>query len=213
MQKKVVEPKDATGWLEKNVYGHITPDQLNDDRIEELNSMDYMQNSSIFYNPESILEMQIFSCSLILNIHHLLIAQKKYVPANSDLDQSSKSANDMPNLNYVIIFLVLHIFSYLIHYFRVYDIGKNGIADMNGVYSAKTEAFISNIETFIICIVIGITVKHLNDMSLDAFHQEGIRSYFIIFDGLVTFLFKSYVYMGLVIKLDSEITKNLYTLY
>ena len=119
----------------------------------------------------------------------------------------------MPNLDYVILYLILHIVSYLIHYFRVYDIKKNGIADLNGVYSAKREAFISNIETFVICIIIGFTVKHLNDMGLITFHKEGIRSYFIVFDSIVTFLFKSYIYSGLVIKLDGEIRKNLYTLY
>ena len=66
-----MEPDDATRWLYRNVYGSITPNQLNDDRIDELNAMDYMQNSSIFYNSETILEMQILSCIIILNIHHL----------------------------------------------------------------------------------------------------------------------------------------------
>lgn len=119
----------------------------------------------------------------------------------------------MVNMSYIILFLILHIISYLMHYFRVYDIKKNGVADMNGVYSARREAFISNIETFVICIVIGFTVKHLYDIGMDEFHREGIRSYFIIFDSIVTFLFKSYIYLGLVIKLDGEIRKNLYTLY
>ena len=53
----MVEPQDAERWIYQCVYGAIMPDQLYDDRIEELNAMDYMQNSSIFYNQETILEM------------------------------------------------------------------------------------------------------------------------------------------------------------
>ena len=49
-QKNIVMPQDSEKWFFDNVYGNITPDKLNDQRVHELNHMDMMQNSSIFYN-------------------------------------------------------------------------------------------------------------------------------------------------------------------
>ena len=111
------------------------------------------------------------------------------------------------------MFLLLHIGSYLLHIFRVYDIKLNGQLDLNGVYSARKESFFSNVETFIICILIGFTVKHLYEMDRLQFHDEGIVSYFIVLDSVITFFYKPFTYIGLVIKIDGEIRKNLYTLF
>lgn len=99
------------------------------------------------------------------------------------------------------------------HYFRIYDIKLNGKPDVNGVYTARRETLVSNIETFIMCIIIGFTAKHLSDMGAEAFQKEAIRSYYLIFDSVLTFFYKPYIYIGLVVKLDGEIKKNLYTLY
>lgn len=84
---------------------------------------------------------------------------------------------------------------------------------MNGVYSARRETFLSNLETFVICIVIGFTVKHLFDLGPNDFHKEGFRSYFLVMDSIITFCYKPYIYFGLAIRIDGEIRKNLYTLY
>ena len=119
----------------------------------------------------------------------------------------------MPNRPYIIIYLIMHIISYILYYFRKRDIKLNGQPDANGVYTAKRESFISNIETFIMCIVIGFTVKHMIDMGGESFHREGIRSYFLVVDSIITFFYKPFIYFGMVIKVDGEIRKNLYTLY
>ena len=42
MQKKIIEPSEAQAWIHRCIYGSITPQQLYDDRIEELNVMDQM---------------------------------------------------------------------------------------------------------------------------------------------------------------------------
>lgn len=99
----------------------------------------------------------------------------------------------------MILYISLHIFSYLVHYFRIHDIKLNGKPDMNGVYSARRETFISNVETFLICIVIGFTMKHMTDLSIEEFHYEGFLSYYLIMDSILTFFYKPFIYMGLVV--------------
>lgn len=41
-QKNIVMPEEAEAWIFNNVYGNITPDALNDQRVHELNHMDMM---------------------------------------------------------------------------------------------------------------------------------------------------------------------------
>ena len=73
-----------------------------------------------------------------------------------------------------MLFLILHVLSYLVHFFRIHDIKLNGKPDLYGVYSARREALLSNFETFMVCIVIGYTAKHLLEMNIETFHEEGI---------------------------------------
>ena len=65
-EKNIVKPDQTFGWIERCIYGDITSEGLNDQRIKELNSMDMMANSSIFFNREIVIEMQILSCLVIL---------------------------------------------------------------------------------------------------------------------------------------------------
>ena len=166
--------------------------------------MDMMQNSNIFNNTEIVLEMQIIACFAAIILSDLF----------NDFRVSSGSINEkMKNKNYVILYLILHLVSYIVHFFRIHDVKLNGKPDINGVYYARRETFISNIETFVICIVIGFTVKDLFDMGPQAFHNEGFLSYLLLMDSIVTFFYKAFIYIGLVVKLDGEIKKNLFTLY
>lgn len=118
-----------------------------------------------------------------------------------------------PNTPFVILLVSLHIFSYLLNLYKRREIRLNGEPDLYGVYASKRETLASNMETFIMCIIIGFTLKHLNDLDQKVFYSEGVRTYFLIFDSVVTFFYKPYVYFGLVFKMSGETTKNLYTLY
>lgn len=105
--------------------------------------------------------MQILASAIVLSMKTLQFHE----------DESAISIDThMPNYDYVVLYLVLHIISYLVHFFRIHDIKVNGKPDMNGVYSARRESFVSNCETFLICIVIGFTVKHLFVMGDEVFH-------------------------------------------
>ena len=51
-------PQDkAIEWVKKNIVGNIRKHELDDERMKETNALDMMQNSSIIYHTESILEM------------------------------------------------------------------------------------------------------------------------------------------------------------
>lgn len=64
-----IEVKDATAWIQRNLVGNITKQLLDDQRMIEINELDMMQNSSIIYNTEVVLEMQILATLLIFFTH------------------------------------------------------------------------------------------------------------------------------------------------
>lgn len=194
-----IESEDAIKWLQKCIVQNITPIELENERTKELNAMDMMQNHSLFNNSEVIFEMQILATIFVLYIHHMF--------------DNLAVRDNTGHGDYLVAFLILHIMSYLAHFYRLRDIALNGKPDVNGIYTAKKEALISNIETFIICIMIGFTIKHYFDTSQEELHSHGIRTYFLIFDCFITFFVKGYIYFGQMMKVSGEVTKNIYTLF
>ena len=65
-----------------------------------------------------------------------------------------------------------HVLSYLIAYFRFYDIEKNGRMDINGVKRATNESKLSSLQFFIGCIIIGFTLNHM--LQVEDFHTKEI---------------------------------------
>lgn len=57
--KKTIKPEEANDWLKNCVVGKISKSELDLERNKETNALDMMQNSSIIYHMESLLEMQI----------------------------------------------------------------------------------------------------------------------------------------------------------
>ena len=66
--KKPVPQEESIEWVKKNIVGNIRKHELDDERMKETNALDMMQNSSIIYHTESILEMQL---CLILAMFYL----------------------------------------------------------------------------------------------------------------------------------------------
>lgn len=54
-----VDVDKSIEFVNRCVVGRITKAECDDERVEETNSLDIMQNSSIIYHMESVLEMQI----------------------------------------------------------------------------------------------------------------------------------------------------------
>ena len=57
--KKALPNEESTNWIKKQVVGNISKSELDEERRKETNALDMMQNTSIIYHTESILEMQI----------------------------------------------------------------------------------------------------------------------------------------------------------
>ena len=74
----------------------------------------------------------------------------------------------------MIAYLILHIISYMIFFYRKRDIKLNGKPDTNGLLSASKESLVKNIEIFINCIIVGVTLKHLYDTDPKEMHYEGL---------------------------------------
>ena len=55
-EDKLIEPNMACEFIEQSIYGDINSEKLNNQRINELNTMDMMQNANIFYHQEIIIE-------------------------------------------------------------------------------------------------------------------------------------------------------------
>ena len=54
-----VDVDKSIEFVNRCVVGRITKAECDDERVEETNSLDIMQNSSIIYHMESVLEMQM----------------------------------------------------------------------------------------------------------------------------------------------------------
>ena len=158
-----------------------------------------MQNSSIIYHSESILETQILC----------LIASSL---AQVNLGQEQKN---LLSQNGFLMGALLweHIFSYAFHLFRVHDIKYNCKIDINGVKRAPRESLLQSVEIFFDCMLIGYVIKHLSEIDSKTFHEEAYNTYWIIIDCFLLFLTQGYNYLCELMKTKSEVTKNVFSLH
>jgi hypothetical protein len=54
----IIEPVDATKFIKRSLTGTITKEMLDDARVAEINGIDMMLHTTIFYHPGSIIELQ-----------------------------------------------------------------------------------------------------------------------------------------------------------
>lgn len=91
------------------------------------------------------------------------------------------------------------------------DIKANGKPDIFGIYRAKNETFLKTIEIFIICLVVGFTINHLIELRED-FQRLAILTYPLTIDLMITCFLKPYVYISQFLTIESELSKNFFTL-
>ena len=98
--------------------------------------------------------------------------------------------------NAIIFALILeHIFAYCSGIFRKWEIEHYGKLDVNGVYRAQTESFLSTIEIFVDCIIFGYTISHLLNLSYEDFQAEPYIHFWIILDCIIMFTTLGFVYL------------------
>ena len=56
-QGKWVSERQVARWCEDTLVGNVTREKLDKQRQDETNVLDMMQNTSIVYHPESLIEM------------------------------------------------------------------------------------------------------------------------------------------------------------
>lgn len=61
---EIIDKSKSLTFLKNCVVGKITKEDLDDERVREINKMDMMSNSSIIWHQESINELQIICLSL-----------------------------------------------------------------------------------------------------------------------------------------------------
>jgi hypothetical protein len=126
---EVVSEKMATGWIKRCIVGSISKLDLDNERMKETNSLDMMQNSSIVYHTESILEMQMLCLITMVVLNQFWLEKKAYMTVGN---------GDTATL-LIILLLVEHVMSYCFGIFRDYEIEKNGKPNKFGIEYAPTE--------------------------------------------------------------------------
>lgn len=147
-ENDVVKPEAADKWVFENLKGMITKDDLDYMRYREINELDMMQNSSIIYHSESIIEAQI-----------MVLVANYVITEKLDWSQAGKS-----NTNIMIVLGFEHIFSYICEWYRRYEIKQSGLPDINGILRAKNEFILSSIQILFDCLIIGYMFKYITDV-------------------------------------------------
>jgi len=141
---------------------------LDEERQRETNALDYMQNTSIVYHTESILEAQIISLIMCY-----VLTQSWSKNPNIVLDYGSKSDKvvDSAIMNFglsqreftEVVFLVLfieHIFSYTSGIFKTWELKTRGEPNEKGIETAKFGRVLYWVEICIDVLIIILIVIH-----------------------------------------------------
>mgnify|MGYP006893263072 CR=1 FL=1 len=119
--------------------------------------MDMMENSSIVYHPESLIEMQMLCATLFTFYYH-----------SGDIDGEEVESK---NMVLFICVCIHHVFSYFSSMFRSWEISKYGQPDINAVLRAKCETYMSTIEVLFSSVIVGYILNYLISLDDKNFHD------------------------------------------
>jgi len=202
-KKEKVKPENAIAWIKSAVVGNITKRELDDERMTETNSLDMMQNSSIVYHTESILEMQVMCLVSLYFVNEWWKAKKGY----------GNLATDDTAYIILLVLLVEHIFSYFFGIFRNREIDQHGKPNSYGIEYAPKEFCLRVFEIILdLAIFVWITL-YLVGISQELMHNIPLIHYWVIIDMVIMFFTLPYSYFSKLMMRTGEITKNIFTLY
>ena len=166
-----------------------------------------MSNTSISYHPESINEMQIICTAIIWSF--------LTPPTTDDPDQLQALTTQYFTMRTIFIALLIeHSVSYVIEYFRKWDIEQNGQIDINGIKRARVESALSIGQYFFICFACGYIVKevfvHSNSNSNLSLR---LCQLWIIADSLIMLLSRITTTLSLMNMKKNDIANCIFTLY
>lgn len=145
-----------------------------------------MSNSSIIYHSESVLEMQ-FLC--LITFQFLIKFPFQEITDNPH-------AEDIFDSKLIMYALIgEHVFAYISGIFRTWEIKKYGKVDLNGIFRARRESFLSTVEIFLDCLIFGFSINHMVSLTPEEFNLHPYTHIWIILDCLLMFLTLAYVYL------------------
>ena len=205
----VVDQLEAVKFMHDCFVGNITKQKLDKQRNIEVNSLDMMQNTTIVYNMEVVILFQIL----------FLISSLIFNKMQEDLDaQRGLKIEIKPEHHPIwpehisVMLIVIHCISYVIHEYSIHEINEKGQPDIMGVYRAPNDVVLKTIELLLICLATGFTLMHI----IDGYYQKNIQFILVlcqIIDIMIMFGMKPYIYLGQFIQQNTEIQKNMTTLY
>jgi hypothetical protein len=90
----------------------------------------------------------------------------------------------------------LHIFSYLVQFFRSYEIAKKGKPDPNGVMRAPCETLILQIELLTSSVLFGYIINYFLGLDRQYVHSNAFLNYWLGIDSIMLLLTHFYIYLS-----------------
>ena len=185
--------------------GGITKKELDDMRMRETKALDMMQNTSIVYHPETILEMQI----LVIVAAYLTTNWWKPKKNYGSLSESN-SADTL-----LAILLVEHVISYIFCYYRKWEIDhqdKLNLSSWGNEYGPK-EYCLRIFEMILDILIFAFIALTLNGLTEAQLHNNPLVHYWVIVDIFIMVLTLPYTIVSKWLMRNNEIGKNIYTLF
>ena len=163
-----VDQNDAAPWIKRSLVGNIVKADLDEERKKETNSLDLMQNSSIIYHTESILEMQIACLILCYILNTTWAPNFEYNVQEDESDKIFKAASVNSVTRYMMYaFLIEHLMSYTFGIFRNYELNLRGEPNENGIESAPIETVLRYIEISVDFAIFTVVIMHFLHLTAD----------------------------------------------
>ena len=103
--------------------------------------------------------------------------------------------------------------SYLLAIYRKWEIAHHGKINVNGVLRGANESGLSIVMVLVDSILFGYVINFLSNLPGEDWHKDPFFIYWVIIDCTIMFLQIGFVYLGQFLVIQSDITKNIYTLY
>ena len=165
-------------------------------RLNEVTELDLIATTNILHHCEFIYILQIVTLAIFYHF------------------QDTDGFNDTGNIQRLPFILLLseHVFGFFTQIYRKHEIKQKGEFDINGVKRAKVETILKTVQVFFDCILVGFAVNFLIEYGWSFIQAAPFANYFLIFDLIMTITTLGYIYFSQIMIIQSEITKNIYTL-
>lgn len=189
---KEITKEKAQDWIRDCFVGNISKADLDDERARETNQLDLIQNASILYHTESILEMQMACLVLCFFLDRQWSAVQKYGsyvepdPIGAALKIGNLDPYQIGRL-FMYIFAGEHIMSYSFGMYRDYELKERGKSNEHGVESAPCESRLRCVEIFVDFTIFGCVIFYVLTLTEGQRHNLPFCIYWLLVDMVIMF--------------------------